>query len=119
MGSMKGKWCHLLFDRCLWSVQKERMFHNHLIYIVLVACIPTAVSTIRIKSIKSYGAASTNAGKNCLAIMSKYYFHSKMLTRTKNMIMAYAHNMTLPAEIIQRKYLLWVHEAILEGELLE
>lgn len=95
------------------------MFRIHFIYIISVVCIPTAESSIWIKNIKSYGPASTIAGKNCLAIMTKYYFRSPLLTRSKNMVMAYAHDLTLPAENIQRKYLLWVHEAILEGELTE
>lgn len=78
-----------------------------------------AESSIWIKNIKSYGPASTTSGKNCLAIMTKYYFQSPFLTRTQNMVMAYARDLTLPAENIQRKYLLWVHDAIFEGELTE
>lgn len=51
--------------------------------------------------------------------MTKYYFRSPLLTRSKNMVMAYARDLTRPAENIQRMYLLWVHDAILHGELAE
>lgn len=85
---------------------------------IAVVGIPTADTSIWIKNIKFYSPASANAGKNCLAIMSKYYFRSPLL-RSKNMVMAYAHDLTLPAENIQRNYLWWVHEAIIEGQLTE
>lgn len=94
----------------------NEMFRIYLIFICLLWMVE---GTIWIKNVKSYGPAATLAGKNCLAVMTKYYFRSPTLARTQNLLIAYARDLTIPAENIQRSYLSWIHEAILDGELTE
>lgn len=103
---------------CIVRSIKPKMFRTYLILIAVII-IGNVNASIWIKNVKSYGPSATIAAKNCLAIMTKYYFREPTLSRSQNLVVVYAKNLSVPAENIQNSYLSWVHAAIYDGEITE
>lgn len=83
---------------------------------ILIRC---CVCSIWIKGIKSYGLSGANAGSQCLAILTKYYFYDPTIMRAKNMIISHTQNLTSPSADIEAEYLTWMHHTIANGNDLE
>lgn len=87
-------------------------------YIFLLLNFGNSNASIWIKNVQLYGSATIAIGTKCLSTISKYYFEDEStLTRSKILVVSFTRNLSTPANDIQKSYLLWVHEAILNGEM--
>lgn len=73
-------------------------------------------ASIWIKNVKSYGPSAAIIGADCLSTLTKFYLKDPSLTRSRNLVISYSQNLTVPADNIQRLFLQWIHEAIVRGE---
>lgn len=77
-------------------------------------------ASIWIKNVKSYGPSAIEIGVKCLSTMSKFYFKdASTFEKSKILVVTFTRNLSIPADNIQKSYLKWVHEAILNGEINE
>lgn len=74
-------------------------------------------ASIWIKNVKAYGPTAAAHGVKCLSIMTKYYLKKPQLSRTRNLVVSYTRNLSIPADNVQLLYLKWIHGAILNGEM--
>lgn len=84
--------------------------------LIVFSSFNSANASIWIKNIKAYGPTAAAHGVQCLSTMTKYYLKEPTLSRTRNLVVSYTQNLSVPADNLQRLYLKWIHRAISSGE---
>lgn len=88
--------------------------------IFLLLNLSNSNASIWIKNVKSYGPSAIAVGVKCLSTMSKFYFKdSSTFGKSKILVVSFTRNLSIPADNIQKSYLKWAHEALLNGEMNE
>lgn len=75
----------------------------------------SATTFLRMPNNRGPGAAL--AGRNCLNLVSRYYFNETRASRTKNMVIMHSANLSAPAAEIEVNFLTLMHKSIASYEM--
>lgn len=113
---MRMKWeisSHVTYNFRQYNIMK-RLIPG--ICFLLLVSLSHSNASIWIKNVKSYGPSASAFGVKCLTTMTKLYLKEPSLSRSRNLVVSYIQNLTIPADNVQRLFLKWIHEAIVQGD---
>lgn len=114
--SMQMKWeinSHVTYNFRQCNIMKSLI--PSICFLLLVS-LSHSNASIWIKNVKSYGPSASAFGVKCLTTMTKLYLKEPSLSRSRNLVVSYIQNLTIPADNVQRLFLKWIHEAIVQGD---
>lgn len=84
--------------------------------LIAIVFLNSASTSIWLDNMRSKDGSAIESGRLCLSAVGRHYFKSSSITRTLNMAIMHAGNLSSPAAEIENTYLLWLHRSIASGE---